>query len=189
MQRQWSELAQSDLTDIYAWPAAPTVRLNMVFNADGKITGADGTSKSVTSAHDRELVRLIRADAQITIVGASSVRAEGWFMPPHGELTVVSSRAELPPGCPDTSRVRLATFDDLPTVATSANRVLCEGGKALATEMAQRDLLTELCLTFAAGAGDALAVPHWLARNNDWQFISDIADEPHRFTIWRRGNE
>jgi riboflavin biosynthesis pyrimidine reductase len=67
-----------DLADAYAYPAAaPWLRANMVASADGAATH-DGRTEGLGGPADRRLLSLLRALADVVIVGAATVRAEGY---------------------------------------------------------------------------------------------------------------
>jgi len=188
MTEAWHVLGETAIASRYAWPAQRWKRLSMVIGSDGGHTGPDGTSHSMTSEHDRWLVRAIRRDAQTVIVGAASVRSEGWFLPPEGSLHVISRSASLPAHCPDPSRVHLSTWTALDAQTQHRTRVLCEGGARVAHELAEQNFFDELCLTFPLTPEDPI-LPAWLHGDAVWTCVSDIQDTTHRFTIWRRGNE
>jgi hypothetical protein len=123
------------LENLYAWPAHPTVRLNVVLDENARLAGADGTSRSLTNSLDRQILRLIRRDADAVIVGGESVRREGWYLPPHGELWVLSASGNLPwETCPEVSRVRVfSSAGELrAALRERPERVLCEGGETTA---------------------------------------------------------
>jgi len=184
----WDALAPDSREQLYAWPQQPWVRLNMVINAEGKTKGCDGSSHSITSTHDRELVRFVRRDADAVIEGAASVRAEGWFLPPRGDLLVVTRSNELPPGAPDRTRVLATTLENLEHALIGKQHVLCEGGRTVATHLNEAGMIDELLLTFEAASDAQIELPEWLANGAiTWTCETDIADGTHRFTIWRRG--
>jgi riboflavin-specific deaminase-like protein len=59
-------------------PRAPLVRINMVTTADGCIIDEDGRSGSIGGDGDREVFRSLRALADAIVVGAGTVREEGY---------------------------------------------------------------------------------------------------------------
>ena len=71
------------------------VRLNMITSLNGAAAGGDGTSDSITSPVDRTLLRAIRDDADIVLVGAQTVRAEGYVLPATALLAVVTASGDL----------------------------------------------------------------------------------------------
>lgn len=165
------------LADRYHLDATAFVRLNMVTTLTGAAAGADGTSDSLTSAVDRTILGVIRRAAQVVVVGAASVRAEGYIVPRTAHLAVVSRTGRidghrLDPA--DLDRVLLivprdAAVDEpdgvhivrvgngelTPHAIVTAladrglHRVVCEGGPTLASQFAAAGVIDEYCLTVA----------------------------------------
>jgi riboflavin biosynthesis pyrimidine reductase len=90
-----SEDADVRIADIYRPPRADWLRLNLVGTLSGSATGPDGTSDSITSPIDRKILRTIRSLADIVLVGAASVRVEGYFVPRRAGLAVVSRTGDF----------------------------------------------------------------------------------------------
>jgi riboflavin biosynthesis pyrimidine reductase len=78
------------LVDLYRPGAAEWVRLNLIGSVSGSATGPDGTSETLTNPVDRAILGVIRGHADVVVVGAASIRAEGYFVPRNGALAVVS---------------------------------------------------------------------------------------------------
>lgn len=83
----------------------PAVALNMIMSVDGATT-LDGRVGALTATTDQTLLRRLRAEADAVLVGARTVRIEG-YGPPLGErgaaeplLCVVSARGSLPEDSP-----------------------------------------------------------------------------------------
>ena len=127
----------------YARPGQEYVRLNMITSLTGAAAGADGTSETLTNRIDRAVLGEIRRDADVVLVGAQSVRAEGYVVPRNARLAIVTSsgrltghRLSLQPGS-DPGRVLLvcpvAVADDLAEQATpfGAEIVPVAGGSHL----------------------------------------------------------
>ncbi len=104
------EVTASDLTAHYAYPdelTTPYVRVNFVSSADGAAT-ADGLSGGLGSAADRQVFGVLRELAEVILVGAGTVRAEGYrgarkptrgaTLPPP--IAVVTGSADLDPTSP-----------------------------------------------------------------------------------------
>lgn len=106
-------LDQAGLAAAYAYPAEkPWVRANMVTSLDGSAV-QDGRSGGLSSPADQRLFGLLRALADVVLVGAGTVRAEGYRAPrpkpeytalrdslglrPTPVLAVVSARLDLDP--------------------------------------------------------------------------------------------
>ena len=69
------------LLELYAPRAPDWLRLNLVASVSGSAAGTDGTSESLTSRADRRILGVIRELADVVLVGANSVRAEGYRCP------------------------------------------------------------------------------------------------------------
>lgn len=105
------------LLDAYALPdrLTPRVRMNFITSLDGAVT-VDGTSGALGDARDRAAMQAIRTLADVIVVGAGTVRAEGyggvkvgeadasWRVSrgwaPQPRLAVVSNRLDLDPQHP-----------------------------------------------------------------------------------------
>ncbi|OLT53058.1 dihydrofolate reductase family protein [Cellulosimicrobium sp. CUA-896] len=86
---------------------ACTVRANMVASLDGAAWGADGRSGSLNDAADWRVFRVLRALADVVLVGAGTARAEGYraldrprglehLRPAPLELAVVTRSGRVP---------------------------------------------------------------------------------------------
>jgi len=97
---QWLYGGQGDI-DIaaaYDWPHVPIwVRAMMVMTLDGAISGPDGKSGSISNATDRAIMAQVRRDADVVLIGASTMRAER-YSPMKGRptLAIVSASLDLP---------------------------------------------------------------------------------------------
>ncbi len=87
--------ARATLLDWYTPPSLEYVRLNLVSTLDGRAAGADGTSESLTSRADRTILGVIRELADVVLVGAESVRREGYVRPRTAALAIVSASGDL----------------------------------------------------------------------------------------------
>jgi riboflavin biosynthesis pyrimidine reductase len=83
------------LDGLYTLPRADWLRINLISSVDGRAAGADGTSNSLTGGADRTVLGTIRRAADVVLVGASSVRAEGYVLPKTAALAVVTSTGDL----------------------------------------------------------------------------------------------
>lgn len=130
-----TDLDSAALLTAYAVPPGPWVRCNMVSSLDGAATGADGRSGSINNDADHVVFEVLRALSHVVVVGAGTVRAEGYSplsvdgpliehrrergLPEQLPLVVVSNRGEVPPtlsGCRD-GRVLLAVPAAAPGLA------------------------------------------------------------------------
>ena len=93
------DLDASDARDRIAELYHPTlpdwIRLNLIGTLTGGATGPDGTSESITNPVDRIILGVIRSLSDVVLVGAASVRAEGYFVPKRAALAVVTGTGEL----------------------------------------------------------------------------------------------
>lgn len=98
------------LEELYAAPAEPWLRLNMVATVDGAATGADETSRSINNQPDQEVFRLLRVGADVIVVGAGTLRKEG-YKPNRLPIVAVSRSGKVPPTLRDIppGQVLLAT--------------------------------------------------------------------------------
>lgn len=72
-------LGDDAVRDSYPWPAGERwVRAMMVTTLDGAAAGSDGLSGSISSAVDRAVFDAVRRLAGAVLVGAGTVRAEGY---------------------------------------------------------------------------------------------------------------
>lgn len=94
------------LAGLYAPPVRRRwVRSNMVSTLDGSAVGADGLSGSVNTPADHRVFGVLRDHADAVLVGAGTVRAEGYTRlrptrrsPVPAALVVVSRSARVPDG-------------------------------------------------------------------------------------------
>ena len=146
---------EPSLESTYAWRASGThVRLNMAVDQRGEFRDQDGLSTGFSSPLDRRLLKIIRSDADAIVVGASTIRAEGWNLPQQGTLFVLSRSGDLPwATCSDPTRVHLIVegltaqeiVDKL--VQDGHRKILVEGGGIVATMFARENMFDDVCLT------------------------------------------
>ena len=86
-----TELDAAGLFAAYAAPEPRWLRCNMVATLDGAATGADGRSGSINNAADHVVFEVLRASSHVIVVGAGTIRTEGY--PP---LSVQDSLVALP---------------------------------------------------------------------------------------------
>lgn len=175
------------LSQFYAWPSSLTFRLNMLIGPSGTTAGEDGTSVSLTSAQDRRILRLIRKDADVVLLGAESVRKEGWFFPPTGRLIVLSKTGNLPlETCPHPERLFIAPSlsSALHNLRENENKILCEGGLATAELVHQHVCFDEIALTFR---NEDSTAPDFIDFS-EYQLLSELTEKSSEMTFrfWRR---
>lgn len=79
----------------YAAPGERYVRLNLVTTITGATAGGDGTSNSITSRTDRYVLGAIRRSADVVLVGAETVRAEGYTLPKSVRVAIVTGSGDF----------------------------------------------------------------------------------------------
>jgi riboflavin biosynthesis pyrimidine reductase len=146
-----TEAGTDRLLDLYRPPRSDWVRLNLIGSVNGNAAGSDGTSETLTNPTDRAILRTIRDLADVVVVGAASVRAEGYFVPKHAALAVVTAtgdfsghrirsgadRGPLLIVCPSSAATRASdTLGDTPHTIVEA--------PALDGRLSPRDILTAL---------------------------------------------
>ena len=184
-----------ELAGRYAMPDR-CVRANMVLSLDGA-SAVDGKVRPLSSPEDLALLRLLRALSDVVLVGAGTVRAEGYArfpldphlaelrdklgLPGHPSLAIVTGSFNLRPDAPvfaepsvtpllitTAAAASLRTSEDWNAEvivagedrvevtevldilrARGCDRVLCEGGPQLLSQLVAADLLDELCLTLS----------------------------------------
>lgn len=85
----------SNLAALYATPNSHWLRINFVASVNGNAAGEDGTSQSLTSTIDRRILGAIRRHSDVVVVGASTVRTEGYFLPKSAPLAIVTGSGDL----------------------------------------------------------------------------------------------
>lgn len=77
------ELTPTEIAERADWPDTTTahVRANMVMTLDGSVIGTTGTSRTISSPEDHELLLLLRRDCHAILIGASTARTEGYRRP------------------------------------------------------------------------------------------------------------
>lgn len=90
-----SKGAAADLSELYRPPRKRWLRLNLVASINGNAAGSDGTSEGLTSRTDRRILGAIRRLSDVVLVGASSVRKEGYFLPKTAPLAIITGSGDL----------------------------------------------------------------------------------------------
>lgn len=90
-----SDETQETLESWYRPPVTPWLRINLIASVSGDAAGTDGTSETLSNPADRAILRAIRDVADAVVVGAASVRAEGYRVPLKAKLVVVTGSGDL----------------------------------------------------------------------------------------------
>lgn len=128
----------------------PELTLKLALSLDGRIALADGTSQWITGEPARLFAHALRAEADLILVGGGTLRADspqltnrlpGSDAPQPLRVALTSSQA--PEGI-----TALPSLDALDVFCreASVNRILCEGGGALASALLEADRVDRLVL-------------------------------------------
>lgn len=71
------------------------VRVNVIASVDGSVQGVDGTSETLSSRADRAILGAIRAESDAVLIGASTLRQEGYLVPRTARLAVLTRTGDL----------------------------------------------------------------------------------------------
>jgi riboflavin biosynthesis pyrimidine reductase len=93
--RQLSDLSDAELDEVYAAPALPWLRVNMISTVDGAATGPDGRSGGINNAADKRVFRTLRRLCDAVVVGAGTARDEG-YRDVSKPLVLVSRQGRVP---------------------------------------------------------------------------------------------
>jgi riboflavin biosynthesis pyrimidine reductase len=145
-------IGKGSVEELYAWPDRPWLRVNMVSTVDGAAQGPDGRSGTINNDVDKRVFDLLRVDADALVVGAGTVRTEGYR--PFGKPFVVVGSA-LPPQLEGHPEVRLHTGGDEAALrglvedlrSEGLHRILSEGGPTLLGGLLRAGVVDELCCT------------------------------------------
>jgi len=156
-------------------PGRPFVALNMVVSADGR-AAVDGRTSPLSSKSDRAMFHGLRERVDCVMVGAGTVRAEGYGrlikdpdararrealgLDPNPVTAVVSRSGDVPLEDAVVGRDPEELLRALET-ERGVRSVLCEGGPTLNRHLLTRGLVDELFLTISAqlvGGGDPLTM-------------------------------
>lgn len=112
------DVSDSLLSQLYAaQPAADGVwlRVNMVSTVDGAAQGDDGVTDSINNAPDKRVFHALRSYADVIVVGAGTVRTEG-YRPTEKPIVVLSRSGEVPPTLRNAApgKVLMATVEHAP---------------------------------------------------------------------------
>jgi riboflavin biosynthesis pyrimidine reductase len=180
------------LSALYAHPEPRTgnrtwVRANMVTTLDGAATGGDGVSGTINGAADHRVFRVLRAATDVVLVGAGTVRAEGYtpLSVPDGlratraaagrapvvELAIVTRSGDLPEQITDLHQHPAGTVPPIVLTTTA-------GADRLAGYPTERVVVTGETTVDLAVALDALAdrgLVHVLAEGGP-SLLGDLVD-------------
>ncbi len=119
-----ADLDDEALAAAYAPRAEPWLRVNFVSTVDGAAQGPDGLSKSINNAADKRVFNALRTQADCLVVGAGTLRAEGYQVP-RKPIVVVSRSGQVPESLVDApeGRVIMATVATAPHLAETRSLI------------------------------------------------------------------
>lgn len=83
------------LEELYRPPQPNWMRMNMIGSLNGRVTGSDGTSDTLSNRADRRILKLIRRMSDAVIVGAQTVRQERHTSTAPTKLCIVTASGNL----------------------------------------------------------------------------------------------
>ncbi|GIH10703.1 hypothetical protein Rhe02_87700 [Rhizocola hellebori] len=172
--------------------SVPMLRMNMVSSLDGA-AWVDGRAGGLGGPADQALMQVLRMFADVILVGAGTVRVEGYqgelIDEEHKRWRVENGLSELP-RLEVVSRSRMPLPELLAQLAEEGvTQILCEGGPHLFGSLAALDKIDELCLTIGPlliGPGPeriTAGVPHTVRR---MRFVHAIPDGEFLFLRYAR---
>jgi riboflavin biosynthesis pyrimidine reductase len=151
-----------DLLGMYEPPVGRHVRAGMVQSADGG-AAFHGVSGPLSTPADKLVFQVLRAHADVVLVGAGTARDEGYgpvsLPEPYQQWRASAGRTPNPalalltrsgnvPAIPDAIVLQTDAASALDELASRGlTRVLCEGGPSLLGDLVRAGLLDELCCT------------------------------------------
>jgi riboflavin biosynthesis pyrimidine reductase len=168
--RVWPDPAENLSDDDLVAGLGAGVRVNFVSSIDGAATHG-GLSGGLSGPADKRHFELLRRVCDVVLVGAGTVRAEGYGSIRVSDVSVRWRRAQGMPDHPVFAIVSAhgytpsfqAEVYGSPAEALSClrerglTRILCEGGPTLFRSLLAADSVDELCITIAPSleGGDA----------------------------------
>lgn len=128
----------------------PELTLKLALSLDGRLAMKDGTSQWITGEPARLFAHALRAEADLILVGGGTLRADR----PQLTNRLPGSTAPQPQRVALTSSAAPEGYADLPSLDAldalcrekQVNRILCEGGGALASTLLAEDRVDRLVL-------------------------------------------
>lgn len=165
----------TNLSEAIAWwgpPDVPWVRANIVTDTLGHTVDSMGKSDALTGGADRELLRALRASADVVVMGGATLRAEPLSVPRDRPVVVVSRSANIPSASIEraesgitvlhdksidaprgTTSIMLARFSGSSIVSAvkrmGHRRIVVEGGVTLLHALVKSSSITEWCQTIS----------------------------------------
>ena len=164
----------------------PLVRANLVQDANGAFTDANGSSRGISSEEDRDLLLALRALADVVVTDGETARLERYKVPRVCDLAVITRKGYSPTPSDSTHSYIEFNFglnETLTALKTLGyKRILLEVGPSLLKS--NWDSVDQLCLT-TTGHGAPDLAPLGIE--------AELADVNHlgqsTFTVWSQIRE
>jgi hypothetical protein len=199
----------SDAPSVHTWwntLGSKWVRVNIVTDTLGNVVGTSGTSRELTGGADRDLLKALRKESDVVVLGGSTVRAEPDSIPRKSPVAIVSQSGDVPLEALKRARGRITILHGrgatIPAFADGVvlkeftgaailsalrklgyKRIVFEGGPTLASLILQSGLVDELCQTISPQLG--IRVPE-LALVDVAGSLSNVAHDDAGFRYTRR---
>jgi riboflavin biosynthesis pyrimidine reductase len=173
----------------------PWVVMSMISTADGAVS-LEGNSALLGGPTDREIFLHLHRSADSVLVGAETVRQDGYTpLPSHQVLVVVSETGDLgrnAAALTAAGNTRIVGGDVRDIVRDLPGRLcVLEGGPNLNAQMLAADLVDEICLTiaprFVSGASQRIASGP-LALREPWTLAHVATDDGFVFLRYARAS-
>jgi diaminohydroxyphosphoribosylaminopyrimidine deaminase/5-amino-6-(5-phosphoribosylamino)uracil reductase len=128
----------------------PELTVKLALSLDGRLATHDGTSQWITGEPARHFAHVLRAEADLILVGGGTLRADRPQLTNRlpGSSAPQPLRVALTSGPTPEGITALPSLDALDTLCREhqINRILCEGGGALASALLSADRVDRLVL-------------------------------------------
>lgn len=171
----------------------PWIVMSMISTADGAVS-LEGNSALLGGPTDREIFLHLHRTGDSVLVGAETVRQDGYNpLPSHQVLVVVSESGDLgrnSAALTAMGNTRIVSGDVREIVRDLPGRLcVLEGGPNLNAQMLAADLVDEICLTiaprFVSGASQRIATGP-LALREPWRLAHVGTDDGFVFLRYLR---
>jgi riboflavin biosynthesis pyrimidine reductase len=187
------------------------IRANHVVTQTGSFSGADGSSRSISTTEDRELLIALRKLADVILVDAATARKEQYRAPRTGALlaifsssgnfesipallespekTLLFAGSQISAGTSEATAGLWVSSNPLTTFQLVAEELglrasLLEAGPTLSRQAFEMDLVSEAALTITPTTTADYRFQHPLSDSLSLVSVARLADAS--FTYWRR---
>ena len=191
-----TEVAVAEAYDLSSRPRPedrPWIVMSMIGTADGAVS-LEGNSALLGGPTDREIFLHLHRSGDSVLVGAETLRQDGYNpLPAHQVLAVVSRSGDLGRNAAAllaSGNTRVVSGDVRDIVRDLPGRLcVLEGGPSLNAQMLAADLVDEICLTvaprFVGGSSQRIATGP-LALRDPWVLAHVGTDDGFLFLRYRR---